>query len=118
MFHLSESLYKEEEMPARARKLFIDTFRKYHKLNAGDEDVPFKMAKEAVEKKYVKIGNQWIPKKAAEEIVRHDLEEGSDSDEITDQEDKEEEEEEEIQEEEEEDNFDDNEYSEDEGDSF
>ena len=76
MFHLNEAFY-HEEMPARAKRLFVKTFKKYHKLDGGDEDVALHMAKQAVDREYVKLNNRWIPKTAAEEIVRHDLDEDS-----------------------------------------
>nr|AIW01512.1 hypothetical protein [Spodoptera frugiperda multiple nucleopolyhedrovirus]QED40159.1 hypothetical protein [Spodoptera frugiperda multiple nucleopolyhedrovirus] len=76
MFHLNEAFY-HEEMPARAKRLFVKTFKKYHKLDGGDEDVALHMAKQAVDREYVKLNNRWIPKTAAEEIVRHDLEDDS-----------------------------------------
>lgn len=76
MFHLNEAFY-HEEMPARAKRLFVKTFKKYHKLDGGDEDVALHMAKQAVDREYVKLNNRWIPKTAAEEIVRHDLDDDS-----------------------------------------
>ncbi|AYN45049.1 se89 [Alphabaculovirus alterspexiguae] len=76
MFHLNEAFY-HEEMPARAKRLFVKTFKKYHKLDGGDEDVALHMAKQAVDREYIKLNNRWIPKTAAEEIVRHDLDEDS-----------------------------------------
>jgi ChaB len=76
MFHLNESFYKQE-MPARAKRLFMKTFKKYHKLDGGDEDVALHMAKQAVDREYVKLNDRWIPKSAAEEIVRHDIDEDS-----------------------------------------
>nr|QIT08108.1 ChaB domain protein 1 [Lymantria dispar multiple nucleopolyhedrovirus] len=76
MFYLNEVLLKEE-MPARARRLFIETFRKYHKLDGGDENIALHLAFKAVERRYVKLNNRWIPKSAAEEIVRHDIDEES-----------------------------------------
>jgi hypothetical protein len=78
MFHLNESFYKQE-MPARAKRLFVRTFKKYHKLDGGDEDVALHMARQAVDREYVKLNNHWIPKSAAEEIVRHDIDEDSQS---------------------------------------
>nr|AMO27733.1 ChaB-like peptide [Lymantria dispar multiple nucleopolyhedrovirus] len=78
MFYLNEVLLKEE-MPARARRLFIETFRKYHKLDGGDENIALHLAFKAVERRYVKLNNRWIPKSAAEEIVRHDIDEESGS---------------------------------------
>ncbi|ADD73767.1 ORF58 [Lymantria xylina nucleopolyhedrovirus] len=74
MFYLNEMLLKEE-LPARARRLFIDTFRKYHKLDGGDENIALHLAFKAIERRYVKLNNKWIPKAAAEEIVRHDIDE-------------------------------------------
>lgn len=79
MFHLNEA-FINQEMPARARRLFVKTFKKYHKLDGGDEDVALHMAKQAVDREYVKLNDRWIPKSAAEEIVRHDLDEDSLSD--------------------------------------
>lgn len=76
MFHLNEAFY-HQEMPARARRLFVKTFNRYHKLDGGDEDVALHMAKQAVDREYVKLNDRWIPKSAAEEIVRHDLDEDS-----------------------------------------
>nr|AFP95840.2 chaB1 [Mamestra brassicae multiple nucleopolyhedrovirus] len=76
MFHLNESFYKQE-MPARAKRLFVRTFNKYHKLDGGDEEVALHMARQAVDREYVMLNNHWIPKTAAEEIVRHDIDEDS-----------------------------------------
>ncbi|WBB27236.1 AC58/59-like protein [Mythimna sequax nucleopolyhedrovirus] len=76
MFHLNESFYKQE-MPARAKRLFVRTFNKYHKLDGGDEEVALHMARQAVDREYVMLNNHWIPKTAAEEIVRHDIHEDS-----------------------------------------
>ncbi|AUV65375.1 ChaB-like [Alphabaculovirus myunipunctae] len=78
MFHLNESFYKQE-MPARAKRLFVKTFKKYHKLDGGDEDVALHMARQAVDREYVKLNDRWIPKSAAEEIVRHDIDEDTDT---------------------------------------
>ncbi|AAY83979.1 ORF-49 peptide [Chrysodeixis chalcites nucleopolyhedrovirus] len=80
MFHLNEAFFREE-MPARAKQLFVKTFKKYHKLDGGDEDVALHMARQAVERDYVKLNDRWIPKTAAEEIVRHDMVESDDDDE-------------------------------------
>ncbi|AKN80574.1 Cation transporter protein B [Perigonia lusca single nucleopolyhedrovirus] len=80
MFHISESLFKEEKMPVRAKRLFASTFAKYHKLDGGDEDVALHMARKAVEREYVKLNNWWIPKQAAEEIVRHEIDDDNDDD--------------------------------------
>ncbi|ABF47387.1 ac59-like protein [Clanis bilineata nucleopolyhedrovirus] len=79
MFHLNDSLYKQE-LPARARKLFVSTFKKYHKLDGGDEDLALHIAQKAVERDYVKFNNRWIPKRAAEEIMRHDIDDDTDDD--------------------------------------
>lgn len=79
MFHLNDSLYKQE-FPARARKLFVSTFKKYHKLDGGDEDLALHIAQKAVERDYVKFNNRWIPKRAAEEIMRHDIDDDTDDD--------------------------------------
>ncbi|ACI28819.1 agip118 [Agrotis ipsilon multiple nucleopolyhedrovirus] len=76
MYHLNKAMY-QQEMPARARRLFVKTFNKYHKLDGGDEDVALHMAKQAVDREYVKLNDRYIPKSAAEEIVRHDLDEDS-----------------------------------------
>ncbi|AIE47780.1 chaB [Peridroma alphabaculovirus] len=78
MFHLNESFYNQE-MPARAKRLFVRTFKKYHKLDGGDEEVALHMARQAVDREYVKLNDRYIPKRAAEEIVRHDLDEDSDT---------------------------------------
>nr|ANS70944.1 ChaB domain protein 1 [Lymantria dispar multiple nucleopolyhedrovirus] len=82
MFYLNEVLLKEE-LPARARRLFINTFRKYHKLDGGDENIALHLAFKAVERQYVKLNNKWIPKSAAEEIVRHDIDEQMSSEDET-----------------------------------
>nr|AOL57053.1 hypothetical protein [Chrysodeixis includens nucleopolyhedrovirus]QGW49182.1 hypothetical protein [Chrysodeixis includens nucleopolyhedrovirus]QGW49322.1 hypothetical protein [Chrysodeixis includens nucleopolyhedrovirus]QGW49462.1 hypothetical protein [Chrysodeixis includens nucleopolyhedrovirus]QGW49602.1 hypothetical protein [Chrysodeixis includens nucleopolyhedrovirus] len=79
MFHLNEAFFKEE-MPARAKQVFVKTFKKYHKLDGGDEDIALHMARQAVERDYVKLNDRWIPKTAAEEIVRHDMVESDDDD--------------------------------------
>lgn len=72
MFHLNDAFFKEE-MPARAKRLFVKTFAKYHKLDGGDEEIALHLAHKAVEREYVKLNDRWIPKSAAEEIVRHDI---------------------------------------------
>ncbi|AXS67710.1 ac59-like protein [Cryptophlebia peltastica nucleopolyhedrovirus] len=72
MFHLTDAYY-QEELPAKAKKLFKDTFNKYHKLDSANEDVALHMARKAIERNYVKLNNMWIPKVAAEHIVRHDI---------------------------------------------
>lgn len=78
MYHLPDTLY-EEKMPRRAKRLFVDTFSQHHKLNAGDEDVAMEKARQAVEQRYVRVNDlQWIPRRAAYEIVRDDM--SSDSD--------------------------------------
>lgn len=78
MFHLTDALFKEE-MPARAKSLYIRTFNKYHKLDGGDEEIALHLARKAVEKNYVKLNDRWIPKDAAEVIVRHDIDTGTSS---------------------------------------
>jgi hypothetical protein len=75
MYHIPDIMYTER-MPPRAKRLFVETFTKYHKLNGGDEDVALHKARQALQKKYVKmngVNNAWIPRKAAYEIVRDDL---------------------------------------------
>ncbi|USC25907.1 hypothetical protein [Palpita vitrealis nucleopolyhedrovirus] len=75
MYQIPEMLYNEK-MPPRAKKLFVKTFTKYHKMNGGDEDVAMHKAKNALEQKYVKVNalqNSWIPRKAAYEIVKDDF---------------------------------------------
>nr|WUR10804.1 plxy59 [Calliteara abietis nucleopolyhedrovirus] len=62
-----------EQLPARAKRLYKTVFSKYHKLNGGDEEIALHLARKAVEKKYVKINERWYPKAAAELIVRHDM---------------------------------------------
>nr|UIX56219.1 HycuOrf-92 hypothetical protein [Hyphantria cunea nucleopolyhedrovirus]UIX56364.1 HycuOrf-92 hypothetical protein [Hyphantria cunea nucleopolyhedrovirus] len=66
-------------MPRRAKKLFVDTFSQHHKLNAGDEDVAMQKARQALEERYVRVNDlQWIPRRAAYEIIRDAM--SSDSD--------------------------------------
>lgn len=80
MYQIPDILY-QEKMPPRAKKLFAETFSKYHKLNGGDEDVAIHKARQAVEKKYVKMDtlhNSWIPRKAAYEIVKDDIDDNED----------------------------------------
>ncbi|ANF29730.1 ORF-82 [Catopsilia pomona nucleopolyhedrovirus] len=75
MYQLPDMLY-QEKMPPRAKRIFVKTFSKYHKLNGGDEDVAMHKARKALEKKYVKmdtINNSWIPRRAAYEIVKDDI---------------------------------------------
>nr|AFS51972.1 DekiORF95 [Dendrolimus kikuchii nucleopolyhedrovirus] len=75
MYQIPDMLYKES-MPPRAKKLFVKTFSKFHKLNGGDEDVAMQKARKALEEKYVKIdylNNSWIPRTAAYEIVKDDI---------------------------------------------
>ncbi|AUF81573.1 chaB [Malacosoma neustria nucleopolyhedrovirus] len=79
MFHLNESFYGQQ-MPARAKKLFQKTFKKYHKLDGGDEEIAIHMARQAVEREYTKLDDRWIPIKAAKEIIRHNLTDTDDED--------------------------------------
>ncbi|AGA16210.1 ChaB-like protein [Thysanoplusia orichalcea nucleopolyhedrovirus] len=82
MYQIPDMLYNEK-MPPRAKKLFVKTFTKYHKMNGGDEDIAMHKARKALEQKYVKIDtiqNSWIPRKAAYEIVRNDIDESDDND--------------------------------------
>lgn len=73
MYHIPEALY-EEKMPRRAKQLFVDTFSQHHKLNAGDEDAAMNKARQALEERYVRVNDlQWIPRRAAYEIVRDEL---------------------------------------------
>lgn len=75
MYQIPDILY-QEKMPPRAKKLFAETFSKYHKLNGGDEDIAIHKARKALEEKYVKVDtlhNSWIPRKAAYEIVKDDI---------------------------------------------
>ncbi|AAN28108.1 hypothetical protein QKT50_gp057 [Rachiplusia ou multiple nucleopolyhedrovirus] len=81
MYQIPDMLYNEK-MPPRAKKLFVETFTKYHKMNGGDEDIAMHKARKALEEKYVKIDtlqNSWIPRKAAYEIVRDDIDESDDN---------------------------------------
>jgi cation transport regulator ChaB len=79
MFHLNESFYGQQ-MPSRAKKLFQKTFKKYHKLDGGDEEIAIHMARQAVEREYTKLDDRWIPIKAAKEIIRHNLTDTDDED--------------------------------------
>ncbi|AWW14403.1 ChaB1 [Hyposidra talaca nucleopolyhedrovirus] len=63
----------KNELPGRAKRLYMNTFRRHHKLNGGDENVAMYLAQRAVEKDYVKLNNQWLPKEAARLIVRHNM---------------------------------------------
>ncbi|AAA66689.1 AcOrf-59 peptide [Autographa californica nucleopolyhedrovirus] len=54
MYQIPDMLYNEK-MPPRAKKLFVETFTKYHKMNGGDEDIAMHKARKALEEKYVKI---------------------------------------------------------------
>ncbi|BAC67290.1 hypothetical protein AhnVgp039 [Adoxophyes honmai nucleopolyhedrovirus] len=67
------AVFFKEGLPARAQKLFNSTFRQYNDPAGANEEVAFKMARAAVEREYVKLNNNWIPKKAAETIVSHDI---------------------------------------------
>lgn len=70
-------------MPHRAKKLFTKTFLENHKLNAGDEEVALIKAKKALEDKYVKVNllrDSWIPRKAAYEIIKDDIDNEDDDD--------------------------------------
>ncbi|AFO10019.1 hypothetical protein Bomanpvs2gp049 [Bombyx mandarina nucleopolyhedrovirus S2] len=81
MYQIPDMLYNEK-MPPRAKKLFVEAFTKYHKMNGGDEDIAMHKARKALEEKYVKINtlkNSWIPRKAAYEIVRDDIDESDDN---------------------------------------
>nr|ALR71165.1 hypothetical protein AGNV_103 [Anticarsia gemmatalis multiple nucleopolyhedrovirus]ALR71323.1 hypothetical protein AGNV_103 [Anticarsia gemmatalis multiple nucleopolyhedrovirus]ALR71481.1 hypothetical protein AGNV_103 [Anticarsia gemmatalis multiple nucleopolyhedrovirus]ALR71950.1 hypothetical protein AGNV_103 [Anticarsia gemmatalis multiple nucleopolyhedrovirus]AXE72279.1 hypothetical protein [Anticarsia gemmatalis multiple nucleopolyhedrovirus] len=78
MYHIPDALY-EEKMPRRAKQLFVDTFSKHHKLNAGDEDLAMQKARNALEERYVRVNDlQWIPRRAAYEIIRDDMSDDSD----------------------------------------
>ncbi|AKN80990.1 ChaB-B-like protein [Lonomia obliqua multiple nucleopolyhedrovirus] len=50
MYHIPNMVY-QEKMPPRAKRIFVETFSKYHKLNGGDEDVAMHKARRALEKK-------------------------------------------------------------------
>lgn len=77
MNHLPDALY-DEQMPRRAKRLFVDTFSQHHKLNAGDEDAAMQKARQAVEARYVRVNDlQWIPRRAAYEIIRDEMSSGS-----------------------------------------
>ncbi|AGR56981.1 hypothetical protein [Choristoneura occidentalis alphabaculovirus] len=79
MHHLPDTLYEEEKMPRRAKQLFVNTFSQHHKLNAGDEGAAMQKARQALEERYVRVNDlQWIPRRAAYEIIRDDM--SSDSD--------------------------------------
>ena len=79
MYHIPDTLY-EEKMPRRAKQLFVDTFSKHHKLNAGDEDSAMQKARHALEERYVRVNDlQWIPRRAAYEIIRDDMSDDSDA---------------------------------------
>ncbi|AAC59061.1 unknown [Orgyia pseudotsugata multiple nucleopolyhedrovirus] len=79
MYHLPDTLYEQEKMPRRAKRLFVDTFSQHHKLNAGDEEAAMQKARQALEERYVRVNDlQWIPRRAAYEIIRDDM--SSDSD--------------------------------------
>ncbi|AAK85617.1 hypothetical protein [Epiphyas postvittana nucleopolyhedrovirus] len=79
MYHIPDTLY-DEKLPKRAKQLFVDTFSKHHKLNAGDEDAAMQKAREALENRYVRVNNlQWIPRQAAYEIIRDEVSDNSDN---------------------------------------
>ncbi|AIU41284.1 chaB [Sucra jujuba nucleopolyhedrovirus] len=78
MDYLVKAQFKDE-LPARAKRLYLKTFSRYHKMNGGDEDVALHLAQKAVEKNYVKLNDRWYPKAAAEHIVRHDMDTSDDS---------------------------------------
>ncbi|AHD25580.1 chaB-like protein [Choristoneura murinana nucleopolyhedrovirus] len=74
MYHLPDTLYEEEKMPRRAKQLFVNTFSQHHKLNAGDEGAAMQKARQALEERYVRVNDsQWIPRRAAYEIIRDDM---------------------------------------------
>ncbi|AKC91713.1 chaB-1 domain protein [Lambdina fiscellaria nucleopolyhedrovirus] len=79
MHYLTDLLYGDS-MPAKAKILYQKTFNRYHKLNGGDEQVALHLARRALEKNYVKINDCWLPKEAAEAIVRHDMYDDDDDD--------------------------------------
>jgi ChaB len=80
MYQIPEMLYNEK-MPARAKRLFTQTFSKYHKLNGGDEDIALHKARNALEEQYVKDpSNSWIPKTAAYEIIKDNIDDDDDDD--------------------------------------
>ncbi|UZE89767.1 ChaB1 [Parapoynx stagnalis nucleopolyhedrovirus] len=89
MYQIPEMLYNEK-MPTRAKRLFTQTFSKYHKLNGGDEDIALHKARNALEEQYVKMdpSNSWIPKKAAYEIIKDNIDDHDDDDEEDDDDDK------------------------------
>ncbi|QEI03662.1 CHAB-LIKE1 [Rachiplusia nu nucleopolyhedrovirus] len=80
MFNVSQTFYKEN-MPAKARRLFDRTFNTYHKLDGGDEEIALHLARQAVERDYIKLNDQWIPKAAFDEIVRHTIIDSEEEDE-------------------------------------
>ncbi|AGR57128.1 hypothetical protein [Choristoneura rosaceana nucleopolyhedrovirus] len=80
MYHLPDTLYEEEKMPRRAKELFVNTFSQHHKLNAGDEGAAMQKARQALEERYVRVNDlQWIPRRAAYEIIRDDMSSDSDN---------------------------------------
>ncbi|AHH82628.1 ChaB1 [Buzura suppressaria nucleopolyhedrovirus] len=82
MDYLANVQFKNE-LPGRAKRLYMNIFRRYHKLNGGDENVAMYLAQKEVEKHYVKLNNQWLPKEAVRLIVRHNMsssDDDSDSD--------------------------------------
>nr|AYU75238.1 hypothetical protein [Spodoptera littoralis nucleopolyhedrovirus] len=68
--------YFDQDMPARAKRLFRNTFRRYQD-SGGDEGIAIRAAWEAVNREYVKLNNRWIPKVAAKVIVQHDIDDSS-----------------------------------------
>ncbi|AAL01737.1 unknown [Spodoptera litura nucleopolyhedrovirus] len=68
--------YFDQDMPARAKRLFRNTFRRYQD-SGGGEEIAIRAAWEAVNREYVKLNNRWIPKVAAKVIVQHDIDDSS-----------------------------------------
>nr|BBD50854.1 ChaB protein [Antheraea proylei nucleopolyhedrovirus] len=78
MFHMADALY-EQKMPRRAKQLFVKAFAQHHKPNAGDEDAALQKARQALEERYVRVsGLEWIPRRAAYEIIRDEMSDDSD----------------------------------------
>jgi cation transport regulator len=52
----------QDHLPAHAQDIFREAFNHAWQEYGGDEERAFRVAWAAVEKKYVKEGNEWVPR--------------------------------------------------------
>ncbi|AXU41501.1 AC58/59 [Alphabaculovirus altermyunipunctae] len=73
----TENPFVDPELPLRAKRLFAETFRKHYHPELNNEHIAINAAWDAVNKRYVKLNNSWMPNKAATIIVKHNLHESN-----------------------------------------